>query len=617
MAYSVQNLFFESTLDIMKWGNRKSSQDAVTGSFDFYTGNGYTYVKDTTHFSIESPLRTNGIYINSGVKYVKVVGIDVRHAVEGGIEGKNVWYSTIQNCYSWYNGTDYDVDGEGIYWIAGKYDTLRSNIIKDVGFHGIYCSVYNESVIDSSVGNVIEHNIIGNCYHTEIDLMNTGGGDNNIHHFHKNHIVRFNLIYNDSDFNSLYSVHGIQVQGNVLPGAAQADIVDNVQIYYNLIYNLKGIGIYSNYFSDHLFIYNNTIANGEAGIAIVGSGGINSVIKNNIVHIIGSDYNIALSNISTKIVDYNLYYHSFYTMLVFINSNGYSGINAFNIYRNITGFDQHGFNTNPLFKNLALSDFSLNSNSPAIDAGNNVGLSIDILGNHIVGNPDLGSYEFQTADISPPELLHADLINHYKLLLTFSEKLLASSTTNISNYNINNNIIVQNSELISDGSQIILTTSYHDSLLNYLITVSNVKDLAGNLISSQSNSATYHYFSPGFAGFQKLPVISAYSSSWYQNYSPDKSIDGLGYQIPDSRWAGSIPMPDTISYDFGSTYLVSKIRCSFYRWEYGRLYHFNVFTSQDNFNWTNVLYNVLSGMNEWSEFEFPQVLARYVKVISL
>ena len=44
--------------------------------------------------------------------------------------------------------------------------------------------------------------------------------------------------------------------------------------------------------------------------------------------------------------------------------------------------------------------FMLTSSSPARDAGTNVGLTGDILGNPIAGNPDIGPYEYQTTAIS-------------------------------------------------------------------------------------------------------------------------------------------------------------------------------------------------------------------------
>lgn len=59
----------------------------------------------------------------------------------------------------------------------------------------------------------------------------------------------------------------------------------------------------------------------------------------------------------------------------------------------------------PLFKNKANYDYSLVSNSPAINAGIDVGLTSDILGNPIIGSPDIGAYEYISGgypDTTPP-----------------------------------------------------------------------------------------------------------------------------------------------------------------------------------------------------------------------
>jgi hypothetical protein len=66
------------------------------------------------------------------------------------------------------------------------------------------------------------------------------------------------------------------------------------------------------------------------------------------------------------------------------------------------GHDTHGAgpNTNPRFINSGRSyskdlDFALQSTSPAINKGANVGLSTDYTGNPISGIPDIGAYEYQ------------------------------------------------------------------------------------------------------------------------------------------------------------------------------------------------------------------------------
>jgi hypothetical protein len=61
---------------------------------------------------------------------------------------------------------------------------------------------------------------------------------------------------------------------------------------------------------------------------------------------------------------------------------------------------------NPLFgsavkTNILSEDFSLQASSPLINAGIDVGLKIDFLGNPIVGLPDIGAYEATTSNPTP------------------------------------------------------------------------------------------------------------------------------------------------------------------------------------------------------------------------
>jgi hypothetical protein len=62
-----------------------------------------------------------------------------------------------------------------------------------------------------------------------------------------------------------------------------------------------------------------------------------------------------------------------------------------------TGQDANSFSVNP---NLN-SDYSLKGGSPCIDKGVNVGLTKDILGNPIVGVPDIGAFEYGSGVLLP------------------------------------------------------------------------------------------------------------------------------------------------------------------------------------------------------------------------
>jgi hypothetical protein len=93
-----------------------------------------------------------------------------------------------------------------------------------------------------------------------------------------------------------------------------------------------------------------------------------------------------------------------------------------------------------------------------------------------------------------------------------------------------------------------------------------------------------------------------------------KVIDGLGYgDDEDSKWAQE-GMPASLIFDLGNISSVSKTRFSFYYFAEGRIYKYNVRVSPDGENWTEVLSEVYSKSEEWSEEEFAPVEARYLEL---
>ncbi len=94
-------------------------------------------------------------------------------------------------------------------------------------------------------------------------------------------------------------------------------------------------------------------------------------------------------------------------------------------------------------------------------------------------------------DQTDPELIEATALSSTSVKLQFSEELLQEPATNIANYAIAPEIEIQNAVLSEDMKSVTLTTSVHETKTTYEITVSNLQDLAGRLISSDANSASY------------------------------------------------------------------------------------------------------------------------------
>ncbi len=239
----------------------------------------------------------------------------------------------------------------------------------------------------------------------------------------------------------------------------------------------------------------------------------------------------------------------------------------------------------------------------------------DVAGNIVDPGANTAGYSFFN-DTTPPELTGATLSGNRIVLLTFSEELDENSAEVANNYSIDKGISIDSATLLNGGTVVSLATSSHSPNTVYTVTVNNVKDLSGNIISSQANSFQYQKVSGGGGGKRKINVSNA-SAEWFQNYIPDNSIDGYLDPTSESRWAGVLPMPDSIVFDLDAINTINETHFSFYRWDQGRTYRFSVQVSVDGLNWTEVLTDMISSSSQWTINQFDSVEARYVKLISL
>jgi hypothetical protein len=69
------------------------------------------------------------------------------------------------------------------------------------------------------------------------------------------------------------------------------------------------------------------------------------------------------------------------------------------------GSNTYSIKASPLFVDAANEDFGLQNNSPCINAGSNVGLTRDLSGKILSGNPDVGPYEWLDTRYYPPKKL--------------------------------------------------------------------------------------------------------------------------------------------------------------------------------------------------------------------
>ncbi|WP_372948066.1 right-handed parallel beta-helix repeat-containing protein [Mariniphaga sp.] len=167
----------------------------------------------------------------------------------------------------------------------------------------------------------------------------------------------------------------------------------NLLIAYNMIAEAdhSGISLYHNSSTSSVSsvdIFNNTFYNNTQG-AIWTSALFPLVLKNNIFT--GNTITPDVRHMSTVggflTTSNNLWYTTSGNVLYYEGTN-YS-------MATITTFEPSAIAVNPLFTDAANGDFTLQTGSQAINAGIDVGLKHDILGNSIAGNPDIGAYESQ------------------------------------------------------------------------------------------------------------------------------------------------------------------------------------------------------------------------------
>jgi hypothetical protein len=278
----------------------------------------------------------------------------------------------IQDCTSSYN------TGSGIrawMWTLSDGVTIQRNTSHHNDWPGI------AAVGDGTNGAniVIQNNLVyENCQTRAdafgIDLWKCGA----------NCIARYNIVH-DTVYTST-DAGGIRYDAD--PGGIFGS---GGSISDNLIYNERtGIMLLG---GDATSIYNNSIYNSAAyGIRIQGGSCDADIVKNNIIHTAGTNliYNQDATN---SVINYNCYYDTSYTNKFNWNGTTYSTIA---LWRTGSSQDANSIAADPKFTSLVTPDFHLLPASPCINAGVNVGLTLDYEGNTVPKGraPDIGAYEY-------------------------------------------------------------------------------------------------------------------------------------------------------------------------------------------------------------------------------
>ena len=238
-----------------------------------------------------------------------------------------------------------------------------------------------------------------------------------------------------------------------------------------------------------------------------------------------------------------------------LNFSNNPQVNTNYIFHNFNGGNYNSATiTKPAINRLWLNIDLLfeHSNSGSIVNGNNdwtdvVTLFFDIINTNdslkldwLTTNPYWGIYdannttlwrpdtfqklEYAVNDVTAPEIISASLLDSEKLEILFSESVDTSSALNISNYSINNGISILSGVVSTNRHRVTLTTTSHIPGKEYTIIVSNVKDLAGNLISSQNNLINYSDSSENNEDDDVIPLEFSLLQNYPNPFNPTTKI---------------------------------------------------------------------------------------------
>jgi len=317
--------------------------------------------------------RENGIIISKNSN-ITIKGIALRNSNLGLIELSHADNIMIEAC-------EMDVNGRaGVYIEYSKESEIRRCIIEA----GSYVDCQTDGIYSQyTVNNVYDHN------HIVINNSEPSGHDDCIQSFKDNNLtIRSNYCeQNNSKTSNVQGIYTTMPTGGVFR-------------FYNNIVNMgnaksNGMSFRTLTGTGAVEIIGNTLYGIRSYSLMYVTETSNPIIKNNIIYSEGTFYTAKLLNWNGNPdnINNNLVYapNSNYVWNFNESSKNWSQWRAL-------GFDAQGKNADPKFKNIEEGDFSLQAESPAIDAGATLGspYNIDILGvTRPVGTAyDIGSYEW-------------------------------------------------------------------------------------------------------------------------------------------------------------------------------------------------------------------------------
>lgn len=349
-----------------------SSGSASGGYITFGAyGTGYKPVIDGTGVNLKN---YHGLIRGSSKNYIIIENIRVQDSGIGdGTENSGIGfyagsYLTVQNCEV------YNTESAGLKFNVSSNVTVDSNEVSEACQDSLSESISLSTVDTFEVKNNIVHDngtpVGGGA---GIDTKD-GSHSGSIHH---------NEVYNIDDPNGIYVdaydeyTYDIEIYNNYVHdnegagiqlGSETGGILENISIHHNIVTNCaKGGMAFHNLYTasgaaKDITVYNNTFYNnGTSGINYYGGIRVwdelieNLVFKNNIFNQ-GYNFQVGVDGVPAEeyTVDYNVIYGNQ------VNTGGFTAVDGTNAIK-----------SNPLFVNVSVNNYHLQSTSPAKNACDN------------------------------------------------------------------------------------------------------------------------------------------------------------------------------------------------------------------------------------------------------
>jgi hypothetical protein len=367
-----------------------------------YTGTGYAFrIESSSYCTIDN------FEVDGNVNAHSLVGII-------GSTGNYTQSNTINNCLL-YNAHNTNTAGFGIHSFYNNNLSILNTEIHNVAIDGMYLR-YNTNV---EIGYCNIHDVNKRYFINPDQTFSSGDGiqfDGNYNGFHLHHTIvdrtdgagnKFNVIFNSGPGISDNATGIIEyctfINSANVAWAVHIERGNGIIIRYNNFQGTTlGLRIAGAYTSNNL-IHNNIFQNCVDGIRVgyttsVGPATGTKIFNNVFYHV--SQYHITVdrtnvevrNNIHMRTTDNGVALHNFGSGTWTISNNCYSSTA-------VAGTPGTGSNPvigNPLFISPSTGNFNIQSSSPCINKGTNVGVPFDYAGTAIFQGtaPEIGVFEF-------------------------------------------------------------------------------------------------------------------------------------------------------------------------------------------------------------------------------